>query len=505
MSKIKKAANEQPSLDGVTPDVAPKTKTTKNASIKVKSISARNNKTDPYPAKDTSAQPSAFPTYYLPISQLRAQVFLAHGLIYPARYDFNNSRPIIDAQSRIPGALELWPEQPPISKGELLFGVRLLPEEVTSAVRAEDAILLTKPLPVSRLVEIAVPARSTDEVSKFVRGWIESDVPVPEALFMPAQNIYDSNSEKESTTSHTTDLPDVDCSRIPEAIARYDRIMGMFAFMKNAARYHSARLGLYADYPAQLFRLAGLLHNSLDPSHVPDVKPSPVLQALMSNNPISDQVINQLCGLVASKEVYLEKSTAKTLSHTIQLACGNDANVREAFSNLFDEDYKAAIRLLQKEPVSEQALLLAVLFKFSDRQSNDHRNIKQTLHEDWASVPPVASMLGMLGAYYGYTALDARESRIYSVDRRLTDYIDHQPPIKFHLESLFERELIEAIYQWTFNDRKYDLTMAELFEKLPKQATPKISPISSRNSVPPSACSKRPRRCAAAPVKAPRS
>src|SRR4029077_6758374 len=32
-----------------------------------------------------------------------------------------------------------------------------------------------------------------------------------------------------------------------------------------------------------------------------------------------------------------------------------------------------------------------------------------------------------------------------------------------------------------------------------------MSPISSRKSVPPSACSKRPRRCASAPVKAPRS
>ncbi len=32
-----------------------------------------------------------------------------------------------------------------------------------------------------------------------------------------------------------------------------------------------------------------------------------------------------------------------------------------------------------------------------------------------------------------------------------------------------------------------------------------MSPISSRNSVPPSACSKRPRRCVCAPVKAPRS
>ena len=255
--------------------------------------------------------------------------------------------------------------------------------------------------------------------------------------------------------------------------------MGMFAFMRNSARYHSARLGLYADYPAQFFRLAELLHSSLDLSHVPEVKPSPLLQALLSSTPIGDQAVKLFCGLVASKEVYLDKPKAKTLLYIIQDAYGNDAIVREAFNNLFDEDYKSAIRLLQKESDLELALLLAVLFKFSDRQSNDHRNIKQTLHDDWASVPLVATILGMLGAYYGYTALDARESRIYSLDRRMTNYIEQQPPIKFHLESIFERELIEGIYQWAFNSRKFVSTMGLMFEKLPKQPiTPQIPPAS---------------------------
>ena len=139
--------------------------------------------------------------------------------------------------------------------------------------------------------------------------------------------------------------------------------MGMFAFMRNSARYHSARLGLYADYPAQFFRLAELLHSSLDLSHVPEVKPSPLLQALLSSTPIGDQAVKLFCGLVASKEVYLDKPKAKTLLYIIQDAYGNDAIVREAFNNLFDEDYKSAIRLLQKESDLELALLLAVLFK----------------------------------------------------------------------------------------------------------------------------------------------
>lgn len=112
-------------------------------------------------------------------------------------------------------------------------------------------------------------------------------------------------------------------------------------------------------------------------------------------------------------------------------------------------------------------MILAVLYKFSDRNSNDRRNLKQTLHVDWGSIPSMATMLGILGAYYGYRALDAREARLYALDQRLAEHVDTRPPIKFHLESQLERELIEAIYQWSFHNRKFEPDMRSMFEGMP--------------------------------------
>jgi hypothetical protein len=406
------------------------------------------------------------PIYYLPVSQLRAQVFLAHGLIYPAIYDTNNAQAIKDAQAYVPNGLELWKEQPPINKEELLLGVCLTSAELSTAVHQEDTIFLATPIPISRLVELAVPAKSSDDINKYIRGWIEPDVPIPASLFTSAKHITETSTSSPLPITSSIVLPAKDKDSVQHAIARYDRIMGMFAYMRNAARYHSGRLGLYADYPAQFFNLAGQLHTSLDLSQVPNVPTSPLLQSLLEELTSTNPIIDALRKFVTSPGVYIDKAMAKSLALAIQEASGKDVNIQEAFKLLFEEDYKASIRILQKEPISEQSVLLATLFKFSDRQSNDHRNIKPTLHEDWFSVPPVASILGMLGAYYGYTSLDARESRLYSIDRRLSEHIEQRPTIKFHLESRFERELVEAIFQWSFNNKKLDSSMTATFDNL---------------------------------------
>lgn len=404
-------------------------------------------------------------TYYLPVSQLRAQVFLAHGLIYPAIYDINNAQAINDAQAFVPNGLELWKEQPPINKEELLLGVRLTSEELSSAVHHEDTIFLATPIPISRLVEVAIPAKSSNDIAKYIRGWIEPDVPIPASLFTSAKHIAETPPSNPLITSSIL-LPTKDKELVQHAIARYDRIMGMFSYMRNSARYHSARLGLYADYPAQFFHLAGQIHTCLDLAQVPNVPTSPLLQSILEGETPTTPMIEDLRKLVTSSHAYIDKAIVKPIALAIQDASGKDSKIQEAFKLLFDEDYKASIRLLQMDSISEQAVLLATLYKFSDRQSNDYRNIKPTLHEDWFSVLPVASILGMLGAYYGYTSLDARESRLYSVDSRLSEHIEQRPAIKFHLESQFERELVESIFQWTFNNKKLDSSMMVLFDNL---------------------------------------
>jgi hypothetical protein len=416
---------------------------------------------------------SAVRVFHLPVSQLRAQLFLAHGLIYPANCDDGPSATMQDAQARVPHSLVLWQQQPPVSSNEIVFGLRLTEDEIADAEKQNDRIYISTPLPISRLVEIAVPAASTEDVKTYMRGWIEPDVPVPAELFTPVAKVV-----PESVTSQTEIAPNSHSPSAPNddwrvAMIKFNQILGMFAYMRNAARYHSSRSGLYADYPTQCFRLASELFEILDVSQIPSVPASQCLLALIDEGVAASGVQAQLRALITTPGAYIDRKKASPIAADILESAHGSAELKKAFALLFDDDYKAAIPLLQKEATPEEAVLLATLYKFSDRQSNDYRNIKQSLHEDWLNLPRMATALGVLGAYYGYTALDARESRLYALDRRVAEKVDPRPDIKFHLKNRFERELIEAIYQHAFYNKKLDSRTSTLFDGLQDKTQPR--------------------------------
>ncbi|MFH1008829.1 MAG: hypothetical protein V1800_15245 [Candidatus Latescibacterota bacterium] len=100
--------------------------------------------------------------------------------------------------------------------------------------------------------------------------------------------------------------------------------------------------------------------------------------------------------------------------------------------------------------------------------------MKQSLREDWPNPTQVHLILAVLGSYYGYTAMDARESSLYSVHPLISSYVEEHPDIKFHLTTTFERELIEALYQHAFFPQKPAGVRSALFSTIsvPQNSSP---------------------------------
>ncbi|NTU74032.1 hypothetical protein HGB07_07805 [Candidatus Roizmanbacteria bacterium] len=74
--------------------------------------------------------------YFMPVDQLRAQVFLAHGLIYPSVYDKSGlSTDFDDCQRQSPTDLVLFETAQPINKKQLLLKILLNPDEIANAER----------------------------------------------------------------------------------------------------------------------------------------------------------------------------------------------------------------------------------------------------------------------------------------------------------------------------------------------------------------------------------
>ncbi len=146
---------------------------------------------------------------------------------------------------------------------------------------------------------------------------------------------------------------------------------------------------------------------------------------------------------------YLVKETAYSLALEIP-KYNNNEKLRNDFEILFSGDYRSAVSMFRKIGVPSEARVLAAFYKFSKRQSNDHRLIKQQLCEDWTGPEDVYEILGAIGSFYGYSTLDARETKLYSVHPLLRNAVEERPEIKFHLNTKFERQMIESLYDRIF-------------------------------------------------------
>ena len=101
------------------------------------------------------------------------------------------------------------------------------------------------------------------------------------------------------------------------------------------------------------------------------------------------------------------------------------------------QDYMGALELLHKKMFDIPAWILVVIFQYRMKNSNDYRNIKQKIYENWSDPKIAAKIMAYMGAYYGYTRLDAREYTLYSLHPEIAKVVERRPEIKFHLPARF--------------------------------------------------------------------
>ena len=412
-------------------------------------------------------------TLFMPVDALRAQVFLAHGLIFPSLYDLNGMADgFNDVQTKFPADITLFRELPPLLKGQLILEVLVTPDEVADANKNKTAIHIQFPLPISRLSRILVPVQQSD-LRTYIAGWVKPDVPAPAHLFDTIPNVQIQSLSSE--TMRADEKGAKPQKSIADSVARYDRLLGLFAFLRNAHRYISAATGFYSDYPDEYFNMAACLFDSVKDFPQSQSRPKPLACALLNPDTEIDPELRNLFELINSNDSFIDKAKARVAAKTIYERAGMPDDLARAFKCLFDGDYRSAVRILQEKQTPPEASILAGLFKFSNRQSNDHRNVKQRLHEEWADANMISQLMQVLGYYYGYTALDASEKQLYSVDPSIAPLVDPIPPIKFLLSTRLERSLIEAVYQWTFFRHKLNATHAALFVDVPVPSTQAIT------------------------------
>lgn len=399
--------------------------------------------------------------FYILVDSIRARTFLVRGLIYPAIYDEDE----LDKQYQDhhqPGSLRLTSDRPQLnSKNQVILKVLLLDDEIQTL--ENSGFMFDRPLPISRLCQIEIsPAAGGPE--RFVKGWVNPDVPAPPLdLFCEASEPSDLTDN--TIVPQTEDIGAKPKEEIKDAIKRFDRALGAVAFWRNADRYVSGVSGYYSDYPEGFETVFDLIIDSADSANSDESFLTCFFLYILgiktqNSRPTSNCILDDLL-LTAS---HIDRKYARECAACLYEKLDRNEALRDAFKKLFEGDYRTAIRLLQKPNIPIETAVLAALFKYSARKSNDHQIIKAVIHEDIPNHEHRRAVLAVLGAYHGYAAINACEETLPSIHPDISDKIEARPDIKFHLKNRFERILIEALYRRSFGFFDYaDVPLDSLY------------------------------------------
>lgn len=401
-------------------------------------------------------------TLFLPIDSIRARVYLIHGLLYPYVYDrIGSTGSYHDRQSHTADAITFFTSPPANRDEQLVMHIHVTDDEWKECIVIDDIALYCKPLPICRVAQIDVPV-DFDQLDTYLNGWINPDVPQNRTLFRAVGRATPKPPTEDTQRYPLPHLPKKD-EGIEQAIATYNRYMGLAAFIRNADRYFFADSGCYADYPELVVSLFKRLSGSdVQNISMPDKQPGwRLLEYILGLSKPGTEWELELVQLFHTVGSYISKEQARIAANALWRQNGELPEIRDAFHAIFqDDNLAAALTHLQKLAPSNTAVtcatMLIMLYQYSRRDSNDRRGIKHAIPDINRIGKDVTCMvLAAMGAYYGYALLDAMEGNEYLPHPWITGFdsgIVREPmPIKFHLADRFERLLIETIYQATFN------------------------------------------------------
>jgi hypothetical protein len=420
--------------------------------------------------------------FFLQLEKGNLLTCLAYGLIYPANMETRQRGQVCsrtcDLQSQFPNHLTLTPAfTVEADERQVLVEVALCPSEVAKLVPVGATFLYDGVLPVSRVKSIWVKTNATAD-NLLASAKTYSDIPFPTSLLHTMPPDFPTpclSPELTGGPQHEASVSELTCKKV-----NYDRTMGMLAFMRNAERYFFRQTKRYCDLGANYLAILSRLNHSIQP---PDQTPEQAKAAdfyldLLSAHP-SDPFFSSLLEVITRDGIF-DKITVKDIvaNHIRRLDEQSATAATLAYEELFDDDFKGCIQRLQTTSKLWNLSVLAVLYRFRRKDSEDKLTVKQLFPNLVADPKKAEVILALLGLYYGYAALPKHEE-IPSLDPDIAALVGPLHPVKFNIESALDRVVVETIYGLTF----YGTKSATAFDFLPaaQPSEPRQSQLSPVN------------------------
>jgi hypothetical protein len=389
---------------------------------------------------------------YLQINRQNLFQYFITGLISPTRYEKNRPQP--DIQSTIKECLQLSNGLlDELKSTDAIVELSFSPLEKNELNIFSSIALLSKPIPVSRIKRIYVKtAKDKDDVLATAR--------TSDAGIIPDALVADSFPEAELIIQEEQVKNEQIKTDFNSKINRFDHVLGSYAFVKNVSLLFTNKSNTYSNIPDHYLGFVKLLLNEQS------------IPADTSNRQYN--FYKQLLGIKFHDENpvlkwLFERASDETNFTSADLKEFGNVLLKNHSDSDFKEEGKEALVLLNdgiKRKTAPKFIseikhidkiylyIFSFLYLYGNKSAEDRTNSRIGLPNE-ASPNYAEFVFALLGYFYGYTLLRNRDEKQTYTDAFIDKFSNNfdRPTIKFDLTTLFDYYLIEAIYQFVFNEK----------------------------------------------------
>lgn len=387
--------------------------------------------------------------------------YFSSALIFPPNYETHE----IARRNRVQDIQERFPDHLLISDGftdepneqQVLIEVSLTDFDKQNLIRLHEKVyLLPYPLPISRVNKIYFANKESQENS------IASASTFQDA-FLPI-HIFDIWTETiEKRVNIVCELQKFQISENKQLRTdsqdKFNRVLGMLAFMKNAELYYANETYELATYSDKYLKLLKEINPFFDKPEIGTLDNGNLSFYLTLLNSKSYDLNVNLGKIVNS--IYDNETFRKDIVK--QLLSTSTEEIQNAFKLLFGDRTLEALQAIdQLKPIALELILLAFLFRFRDKEGSDKYALKEQLPylinrkslKTSRTHSRASIVLAVLGLYYGYRSLP-KDEEIKLNDSYFASFSENGKfNIKYKLDNLLDRITIESVYQFCFWDNQ---------------------------------------------------
>jgi len=385
---------------------------------------------------------------YLEIHNGNIFHYFSSGIVSPSKYITNRAFPDLQTINKDFLVLVNSPSHSSYVD-HILLEVDLEGIDIDTILIQENFALLEAPFPVSKIKSILVQ-------ELIIKDSIVNDALVFNGGFIP-ENLIIVQKLKNQQRFDIKIIRREQVRDYSAKIDKFDRILGLLAFVRNYDLLISGKSKIYKTLPNHFFYAMQVLDESFGTEIVPKNIISEFYSYLFNDScPPEKELLKWIFSRVNSNDNFTDEDKLN-FGKLLNIVNEDSESLRKNILTLLSKNLerKKALKLIDESKSKSQLQLyvFAFLRNYGNLNNIDisRRDIESVYSNNFGEYA-----FAVLGYFYGYKNLKNTEERI-SLTESISNFIPLKPPIKFSLTTRFDYIILELVYQFVFSGKENKL------------------------------------------------